>query len=137
MFSKTNADNCYYRPFCNRTFRANLAWHDFISSYSNTNLSEDTEDNFKQLTRLSLLCTQCLCMTFEPTPEKQRERARAWYKEFSWLHDSTWWCTANMVLCVVFGCSKRQGRDKDVSFYRIPKIMEKLSRKNMLGFYQR
>ena len=28
-----------------------------------------------------------------------------------------------MVLCVVFGCSKRSGRDKDVSFYRIPKIV--------------
>ncbi len=26
-----------------------------------------------------------------------------------------------MVLCVVFGCSKRSGRDKDV--YRIPKIV--------------
>ena len=28
-----------------------------------------------------------------------------------------------MVLCVVIGCSKRSGRDKDVSFYRIPKII--------------
>ena len=28
-----------------------------------------------------------------------------------------------MVLCVVFGCSKRSGRDKDVSFYRIPKVV--------------
>ena len=28
-----------------------------------------------------------------------------------------------MVLCVVVGCSKRFGRDKDVSFYRIPKII--------------
>ena len=28
-----------------------------------------------------------------------------------------------MVLCVVFRCSKRSGRDKDVSFYRIPKIV--------------
>ena len=45
-----------------------------------------------------------------------------------------------MVLCVVFGCSKRSGRDKDVSFYRIPKVitnkgedMEKLSRKRRAG----
>ena len=28
-----------------------------------------------------------------------------------------------MVLCVVIGCSKRSGRDKDVSFYRIPKVV--------------
>ena len=28
-----------------------------------------------------------------------------------------------MVFCVVIGCSKRSGRDKDVSFYRIPKIV--------------
>ena len=28
-----------------------------------------------------------------------------------------------MVLCVVFGCSKRSGRDKDVSFFRIPRII--------------
>ena len=28
-----------------------------------------------------------------------------------------------MVLCVVFCCSKRSGRDKDVSFYRIPKVV--------------
>ena len=26
-----------------------------------------------------------------------------------------------MVLCVVFGCSKRSGRDKDVHFDRIPR----------------
>ncbi len=46
-----------------------------------------------------------------------------------------------MVLCVVFGCSKRSGRDKDISFYRIPKIIktkgekgEQLSRKRRLGF---
>ena len=51
--------------------------------------------------------------------------------------------SAAMVLCVVFGCSKRSGRDKDVSFYRIPKViknkgedMEKLSRKRRAGFYQ-
>ena len=29
----------------------------------------------------------------------------------------------NMVMCVVIGCSKRSGRDKDVSFYRIPKVI--------------
>ena len=28
-----------------------------------------------------------------------------------------------MVLCIVLGCSKRSGRDKDVSFYRIPKVI--------------
>ena len=28
-----------------------------------------------------------------------------------------------MVLCVVIGCSNRSGRDKGVSFYRIPKII--------------
>lgn len=28
-----------------------------------------------------------------------------------------------MVLCVAIGCSKRSGRDKDVSFYRIPKVV--------------
>ena len=46
-----------------------------------------------------------------------------------------------MVLCVVFGCSKRSGRDKDVSFFRIPKVittkgkeLEKLSRKRREGF---
>lgn len=27
------------------------------------------------------------------------------------------------MLCVVLGCSKRSGRDKDVSFYRIPKVI--------------
>ncbi len=27
------------------------------------------------------------------------------------------------VLCLVLGCSKRSGRDKDVSFYRIPKVI--------------
>ena len=46
-----------------------------------------------------------------------------------------------MVLCVVFGCSKRSGRDKDVHFYRIPKVVknrgestEKLSEKRRAGF---
>lgn len=46
-----------------------------------------------------------------------------------------------MVLCVVFGCSKRSGRDKDVSFFRIPKIVtnrseakEELSRRRRAGF---
>ena len=28
-----------------------------------------------------------------------------------------------MVLCVVFGCSKHSNRDKDVSFFRIPRII--------------
>ena len=28
-----------------------------------------------------------------------------------------------MVLCIVVGCSKRSGRDKDVSFFRIPTII--------------
>ena len=46
-----------------------------------------------------------------------------------------------MVLCVVFGCSKRSGRDKDVRFFRIPKILTKgssnlkeLSKKRRAGF---
>ncbi len=30
---------------------------------------------------------------------------------------------AVMVLCVVYGCSKRSGRDKDVSFFRIPRVI--------------
>ena len=29
----------------------------------------------------------------------------------------------NIVLCVVIECSKRSGRDKDVSFFRIPKVI--------------
>ncbi len=43
--------------------------------------------------------------------------------------------------CIVVGCSKRSGRDKDVSFYRIPKVVtnrghgvEKLSQKRRQGF---
>lgn len=28
-----------------------------------------------------------------------------------------------MVMCIVLGCSKRSGRDKDVSFYRVPKVI--------------
>ena len=28
-----------------------------------------------------------------------------------------------MVLCVVLGCSNRSGRNKDVSFYRIPSVI--------------
>ena len=46
-----------------------------------------------------------------------------------------------MVLCIVFGRSERSGRDKDVSFFRIPKVitnkgkdLEKLSRKRREGF---
>ena len=45
------------------------------------------------------------------------------------------------MLCIVFGRSKRSGRDKDVSFFRIPKVitnkgkdLEKLSRKRREGF---
>ena len=29
-----------------------------------------------------------------------------------------------MVLCLVLGCSKRSGRDKDVSFFRVPKVIK-------------
>ena len=46
-----------------------------------------------------------------------------------------------MVLCLIVGCSKRSGRDKDVSFYRVPKIItnkgprkEELSRRRRAGF---
>ena len=46
-----------------------------------------------------------------------------------------------MVLCVVFGCSKRSGRDKDVSFFRIPKVIynkgdkiQQLSRRRRDGY---
>ena len=46
-----------------------------------------------------------------------------------------------MVLCVVVGCSKRSGRDKDVSFYRLPKITAskgsrvlELSKKRRAGY---
>ena len=46
-----------------------------------------------------------------------------------------------MVLCVVVGCSKRSGRDKDVSFYRLPKITSskgpgvlELSKKRRAGY---
>jgi len=46
-----------------------------------------------------------------------------------------------MVMCVVIGCSKRSGRDKDVSFYRIPKIVThrgkqeyELTKKRRAGF---
>ena len=28
-----------------------------------------------------------------------------------------------MVLCVVLGCSKRSGRDKDISLFRLPRII--------------
>ena len=48
---------------------------------------------------------------------------------------------ARMVLCLVFGCSKCSGRDKDVSFFRIPKIIHNkgetvysLSKKRREGF---
>ena len=46
-----------------------------------------------------------------------------------------------MVLCVVIGCSKRSGCDKDVSFYRIPKVVAhrgkqeyELTKKRRAGF---
>ncbi len=46
-----------------------------------------------------------------------------------------------MVVCLVSGCSKRSGRDKDVSFYRIPKVITsrgkqeyKLTKKRRSGF---
>ena len=46
-----------------------------------------------------------------------------------------------MVLCAVIGCSKRSGRDKDVSFYRIPKVIAhrgkqeyELTKKRRAGF---
>ena len=46
-----------------------------------------------------------------------------------------------MVLCLIVGCSKRSGRDKNVSFYRIPKVItrkgpriEELSRRRRTGF---
>ena len=46
-----------------------------------------------------------------------------------------------MVLCLIVGCSKRSGRDKNVSFYRIPKVItrkgpriEELSWRRRTGF---
>ena len=46
-----------------------------------------------------------------------------------------------MVLCIVIGCYKRSGRDKDVSFYRIPKVINtrgkqeyELSKKRRAGY---
>ena len=45
-----------------------------------------------------------------------------------------------MIICLIVGCSKCSGRDKDVSFYRIPKItmnnprIEELSRRRREGF---
>ena len=53
---------------------------------------------------------------------------------------ATLFTVKTMVICLVAGCSKRSGRDKDVSFYRIPKIMknnhrlEGLSRRRRDGF---
>ena len=37
---------------------------------------------------------------------------------------------ANMVLYVMIGCSKRSGRDKDVSLYRIPSVLTHLGKKD-------
>ena len=55
-----------------------------------------------------------------------------------------YWCTGVepiKVRCVVIGCSKRSGRDKDVSFYRIPKVIThrgkqeyELTKKRRAGF---
>ena len=46
-----------------------------------------------------------------------------------------------MVLCIVVGYSKRSGRDKDVSFYRLPKVISnkgssilELSKKRRSGY---
>ena len=46
-----------------------------------------------------------------------------------------------MVLCVVVGCSKCTGRDKDLSFYRLPRVITstgkqeyELSKKRRAGF---
>ena len=46
-----------------------------------------------------------------------------------------------MVLCAVVGCYKRSGRDKDVSFFRIPAVIkhrderdQELSSKRRRGF---
>ena len=51
------------------------------------------------------------------------------------------WSSVSMVLCLIVGCSKRSGRDKDVSFYRVPQIItnkgprkEELSRRRRAGF---
>ena len=35
-----------------------------------------------------------------------------------------------MVICAVYGCSKRSGRDKNVSFYRLPALNKYQGRKN-------
>ena len=42
-----------------------------------------------------------------------------------------------MVMCVVIGCSKRSGRDKDASFYRIPKVMSEKGLQNLLELSKR
>ena len=42
-----------------------------------------------------------------------------------------------MVMCVVIGCSKRSGRDKDVSFYRIPKVISEKGPLNLLELTKR
>ena len=42
-----------------------------------------------------------------------------------------------MVMCVVIGCSKRSGIDKDVSFYRIPKVISEKGPQNLLELSMR
>ncbi len=37
-----------------------------------------------------------------------------------------------MVMCVVVGCSKRSGRDRDVSFFRIPNVVSGKGPQNLL-----
>ena len=46
-----------------------------------------------------------------------------------------------MVLCVVIGCLKRSGRERDVAFFRIPKIVThrgkqeyEMTKKRLAGF---
>ena len=43
----------------------------------------------------------------------------------------------SIVMCVVKSCSKRSGRDKDVSFYRIPKVIYEKGPQNLLELSKR
>ena len=74
--------------------------------------------------------------------EHSIERFRAHVIPRGGVQHGTRMLLAAMVLCVVSGCSKWSGRDIDVLFYRIPKVitnkgedMEKLSRKRRAGFF--